>query len=239
MNPEQASYPKKDLRRRMYWGVAILIIGAFAFRIWSVGRQSSLPTTREELVRDPFRGLVMKDSWDEATRGVMENKLADMRKMHADKPSIWETWIGIGNLRSLFGDYAGAISAYEQSLAITGNNILGYRNIAMVYENDLRDYTKAADAYRKAIQNSAYEPDMYNALALLLANRLDNRAEAEQTYILGLQRTGGDPTLFRGLIRLYKEIGDRAKEKQTAQMFIARYPDKAVDLKTEFKDALK
>ena len=128
----------------------------------------------------------------EATRAVMQTKIDNTKVMYQDKPDIWETWIAIGNLKVLLGDYEGAIAAYRESISLQSNNILGYRNIAEVYKNNLRDYEKAQEFYGLAIEVNPLDPESYIAKALIEEFQLNDIESAERTYLAGLAKTGNN-----------------------------------------------
>jgi len=176
---------------------------------------------------------------DTATAQVMQKEIDQVRKIYREKPNDWETWIAIGNLKAnTMEDYAGAIEAYQKSLAITPSNVLGYRNIAEVYNQHLHDYDKAATYYRLAIKNNLLNPEMYIALAQVQYYRFNQPAEAEKTLLDGLKQTGNNSDIRVRLIYLYRDTKNTAKYKLSARELIKAYPNNTL-YRQSFADALR
>lgn len=174
----------------------------------SVGKESS----------NPFENIVIPESFDEATREVIQEKIDNTKIMYDDKPDIWETWINIGNLKVLVEDYQGAIDAYRKSIQLQSNNILGYRNIAEVYKNNLKDYEKAKEYYRLAIEINPKDIELYIALALVEEFKLEDYAAAEETYLNGLKNTNNDFSLLHRILTFYKNRGELEKADEIQRM---------------------
>ncbi len=176
-------------------------------------------------IADPFVGIVIPEEFDEATRAVVQQNIDQTIAMYNESPDIWETWIAIGNLRSLLKDYEGAISAYRQSIVLQSNNVLGYRNMAEIYRVNLQDYIKAEEYYKLAIENNFSDYELYISLALLQHNKLNNIEKAESTYLEGLMKTSNNSDIMIRLIRFYKTTGQQEKFEQRAKQLLELYPD--------------
>lgn len=185
---------------------------------------------------DPFANLTIPAGIDENTKKVYQEKIDQTKEMYKNDPNIWETWIGIGNLKRMLKDYDGAISAYQHSVTIQSNNILGYPNIAHVYEEDLQDYQKAVNYYRLALNNRFDDPDLYIQLGNVLYRRLYQNAEAEKVYLDGLQKTRIHPDVVYQLIVFYKETGNREKYEEYVRLARKGYPNETRFSKEVFKD---
>jgi tetratricopeptide (TPR) repeat protein len=202
--------------------VALLLAGWQGWMFFEQKRESaSLKGTK-----DPLAGLMIPEKYasDTATKKVIDDKIAAVKTRYAEQPNVWETWIAIGNLRALLEDFPGAIDAYKQSIAIQGNNILGYRNIAEVYNQHLHDYDAAAEYYRLAIENNFADAELYTALAFVEYKHRGNAEEAEKIYIQGLRSTGFANEILVALIQFYKDMGNAEKYAENARLLIQRNP---------------
>ncbi len=205
--------------------LVIILAGGVAFYFnkdkWMPHNNNSL----QDITADPFADIVIPDKFDEATKAVIQEKIDKTKEMYNDKPDIWETWIAIGNLRAVVEDYQGAIDAYRQSIIIQSNNILGYKNIAEIYRNNLKDYEKAKEYYGLAIENNFADPDLYIALALVQQYKLNDIEGAEQTYLDGLEHTRNNFEILNRLITFYQTTGNTEKLNETKQKLKELYPN--------------
>ena len=180
-----------------------------------------------DAVINPFENLVIPEDVAEATRAVMQTKIDNTKVMYQDKPDIWETWIAIGNLKVLLGDYEGAIAAYRESISLQSNNILGYRNIAEVYKNNLRDYEKAQEFYGLAIEVNPLDPESYIAKALIEEFQLNDIESAERAYLAGLAKTGNNFEILNRALTFYQRNNNSQRAKEIQAKINELYPDSA------------
>lgn len=208
--------------------LAASIIGLAVWQGWLFFRGRSIKA-QKNINSDPFAGLTIPEKYnrDPDVKAVVEAQLAGTIKMYKQKPNIWETWIAIGNIKRQLSDFNGAIAAYQRSIEMQGNNILGERNIAEVYDTDLKDYEKAAAHYRAALNNDFTDIGLYKSLAFLEFKKLGNNEEAEKTYIQGLQKTGFNSELLLALIDFYKATGNTEKYKENSALLLEQHPDNA------------
>ncbi len=184
-------------------------------------------TAEVSVATDPFANIVIPDVYatDPATKQVIQNKIDLTKKLYMDKPNIWETWIAIGNLKSLLQDYPGAVVAYQKSLDITGNNLLGNRNIAMIYDQNIHDYAKAEVYYRAAIKSDPTASDLYIALAEMEYQRLQRPDRAESVFLDGLAQTSNNPELWSHMIAFYQATGNTTKYAAAVRALVQAYPN--------------
>lgn len=185
---------------------------------------------KKDNIGDPFANMAIPEEFDEATRAVAQKKIDLTKEAYLERPNIWETWIGIGNLKVLLKDYQGAIDAYRQSLILQSNNILGYRGIAEVYNKNLEDFEKAEEYYKLAIENNPVDPEIYISLALVQDFRLNNPEAAENTYLNGLNRTDNHSSILNRLINFYKKKGDAEKQKKFENILQEKILNDQVDV---------
>ena len=173
---------------------------------------------------NPLVDLQIPDSLDEATKNVYQAKVDKTKKLYEESPEAWETWIAIGNLHVLFRDYEKGIASYRQSINLQSDNILGYRNIAEVYRNNLKDYEKAVEYYRLAIDNTPSDPDNFIKL-IQLYRLLDQPEKAEAEFGWAMGATNNNPDVLIAIIRFYKDVGNTEKYEESARLLLELYPD--------------
>ena len=178
-----------------------------------------------QTTENPFENLSIPEEMDEATKAVMQVKIDNTKVMYNEKPDIWETWIAIGNLKVILRDYEGAIDAFRQSVILQSNNILGYRNMAEVYKNNLKDYESAKEYYRLAIELNPGDPELYIALALIEEYQLKDLASAEETYLNGLNATHNSFEILNRALTFYKNNGNIDMAEEMQRRIKELYPD--------------
>lgn len=192
----------------------ILLFLAYYWYIQVNGSKETDKNAQEEMLRDPFAGVVVPDGTDPDTRVILEEKISLTKEMHGKMPNIWETWVAIGNLKSLLGDHKGALVAYQYSVALQPNNIVAERNIAALYANHLQDYEKAAAHYRTAIKNEVNNSELYSNLVNIEWKKLKNIKNAEAALEDGLNRTRRSYDLVSLAVEFYEGIGQAEKANQ-------------------------
>ena len=223
------------MKKYLFWpGVGVIV---FALVVLAVVWRPGAPAAPYSGKVDPFAGLVYPSGLDADTRAVMEEKVSSTKAMYERDPDIWETWIAIGNLRQLLGDRRGAIAAYEQSLKLQENNVLGNRNMAEVYVQ-LGDYEKAARNFELAIGRNFADPDLYLKLALLYEQKLNRPDLAEVTYRQGLNYAAQNREYLSSLAAFYKQQGKWEQYREYARELVQAYPEDG-SLKEVYRDALE
>ena len=204
--------------------VLILLIGAGILAAKQfIGDQA--PPGGVDHNRDPFANIKAPDGLDPLVAARYEGEIAGTKKLYEEKPDIWETWIGIGNLKNLLEDYDGAIAAYQKSLEITPNNILGYRNLAEVYRQGLKDNQTAATYYQLAIKQNFADIELYLELAQIYHKQLNQPDKALAVYEDARTRWPTKPDILTTLINFYKDTGNKDKYAETVQLLRQTYPD--------------
>lgn len=176
-------------------------------------------------VEDPFQYAVIPGALDEATRARFGETLSLTKKaFEEDGPGEWETWVAIGNMYSMFGDYERAILSFKKSHEVHPN-ILGQRNIAETYRLNLQDYEQAAIYYPRALGEAPGDAGLYITFARMLQKQLNNPSEAEEVLSNGLRRIPKHPDILIALINLYKDTGNEAPYKEAVRILLETYPN--------------
>ncbi len=171
----------------------------------------------------PFEHIVIPEKHDAASRAVIEQNIEKTKELFATTPDTWETWVAIGNMYLQLEDYVRAITAYEISSDVQ-QNFIGIRNIAQVYEMNLRDYTKAEAVYRDAINANLLLVQNYVDLGRMLYKKLDRTGDAEDVFRDGLVNTPAYPDMLLQLIQLYQHTGDDDALREVVTLLLERFP---------------
>lgn len=224
-------------RSQLVW-IIILVLIAVAVTGWLIVKQSGGEDADKTTVDhnlDPFANVRLPEGIDPLVAARYEQEIAGTKKDYEEQPDIWETWIGIGNLKNLLADYEGAIAAYQKSLEITPNNILGYRNIAEVYRQGLNDYEKAVAYYQLALQQNFADIELYLELAQIYHKQLNQPEKALEVYESALARWPTKPDVLTALINFYKDTGATDKYAETVRLLRQSYPDNEL-YRSSYKD---
>lgn len=215
-----------QISRKQLVGIILLALIALAVAGWLIVKQSGGKDAAKTPVDhnlDPFANVRVPDGLDPLVAARYEQEIAGTKKDYETQPDIWETWIGIGNLKNLLADYEGAIAAYQKSLQITPNNILGYRNIAEVYRQGLKDYEKAAAYYQLALKQNFADIELYLELAQIYHKQLQAPEKALEVYESARARWPDKPDILTALINFYKDTGDTDRYRETVRLLRQTY----------------
>lgn len=201
---------KQQKIRLLFIILGVLFIGGFGYG-WKVYQDKR---GVESVVTDPFAGVEVPAGLDDATRAVYEEKIQLTKEMYQKQPEIWETWIAIGNLKSLLKDQDGALAAYQHSVALQPNNLVGERNIAALYSEHFHDYERAAIHYRAAIRNEVNNVELYTNLIMIEWKQLNDLASAESTLQTGLLKTRYHYDMVRLAGEYYRGTGNITKAEE-------------------------
>ena len=150
-----------------------------------------------------------------------------------------ETWIGLGALRKIAGDYSGAASAWEYASLLSPKNATSFNNLGDLYMNYLHNYPLAEKNYLTAISNQSTNPAYYSALATMYTSLYKKGTGADEAILLkGIKANPKSIDLQVLLARLYTHEGKTAQAKASYQAAITNAtsqnkPDIATQIKAE------
>jgi tetratricopeptide (TPR) repeat protein len=155
----------------------------------------------------------------------LDGKIENAKKLFQEKPNDNYTWITLGNMYEFAHDYERAIYAYNKSSEIQPNDFIGKINVAIIYEQNIKDYGKAAEYYQKTLDVSPPSFQPYDDAAQFYWHRLNKPEEAEKIYLSALENLMSQQESLVALVSYYKEIGNTEKLKEYAAKLIANFPD--------------
>ena len=150
-----------------------------------------------------------------------------------------ETWIGLGTLRKIAGDYAGAASAWEYASLLSSKNVTSFNNLGDLYMNYLHNYSLAEKNYLTAVANDPTGTGYYATLATMYENFYKKGTGADEAILIkGIKANPKSIDLQVLLARLYTHEGKTAQAKATYQAAITNAtsqgkPEIATQLRTE------
>lgn len=215
-------------RQRLYiFAVIAAVVALLGYQGYQYARPGQGDNSQASSINDsdPFADMSLPSGLDQATEAAMQYHIDTAKAIYAKTPGAWEAWIAIGNAYRLVKDYDRAILAYQKSLELQANNILGHRNLAEVYNMDLKDYEKAVAHYRLAIDNQFGDPELYITLAQVYGRKMNEPEKAEQVYIEGYRSTGFNARVLVELIEFYKYTDNDEKYRENVRLLLEQNPD--------------
>ena len=133
-----------------------------------------------------------------------------------------ESWINLGTVRKMAGDYTGAEQAWIFVTKAAPTNPIAYNNLGDLYENFLKNYPKAEAAYLNAIKVSPKDESPYLNLYTMYANQYKQDSTAAMDILLkGISAVPDSVNLHIQLARYYKAKGDATDAKAQYDAAIA------------------
>lgn len=152
------------------------------------------------------------------------NSLA--RKLAANSADT-KSWIDLGMVRKLAGDYRGAESAWIFVTKISPEDSRAYANLGNLYGTHLKDYRRAEAAYLASIKLNPLDETSYLNLHAIYKDFYKKETSATEDILKrGIAELPHSVNLHVALARYYKEKGDT--EKASIQYVAAVAAAKAV-----------
>jgi Tfp pilus assembly protein PilF len=129
-------------------------------------------------------------------------------KLTADSLDL-ESWVNLGVVRKMGGDYAGAEKAWLFVTQAAPNNPLAYANLGDLYQNFIKNYPKAEKNYLTEIKLSPKDEGAYLNLYTMYANQYkQGTSAAEDILKKGIAALPDSVALHVQLARFYKAKND-------------------------------
>jgi hypothetical protein len=149
------------------------------------------------------------------------------------------SWIDLGAMRKMAGDYRGAETAWLFVTKTAPRNTIAFSNLADLYMNFLKDYPQAETMYKKVIALDPAQIEPYVSLATLYGNLYKTGTSAAEDILKkGIAAHPDSADLHVLLARMYAKAGRAAEAKVQYQAAISAAQkqgstDLAAQLKTE------
>ncbi len=111
-------------------------------------------------VPDYTKPIVFSANLDANTKAAIEAQFEQVTSAIAKTPADFDSWIRLGTLRKIAGDYQGAAEDWQYMADVYGGSTVPHMNLADLYENFLKDYPKAEVQFKEAIK---IKPDYVEA----------------------------------------------------------------------------
>jgi Flp pilus assembly protein TadD len=132
------------------------------------------------------------------------------------------SWINLGTVRKMAGDYTGAEQAWTFVTKAAPTNSIAYNNLGDLYANFIKNYPKAEQAYLTAIKISPNDEAPYINLYQMYTNFYKKGTSAAEDILKkGIVAVPDSTSLHVELARYYKSKGDSADAKTQYDAAIA------------------
>ncbi|MBI2610173.1 hypothetical protein HYW53_03275 [Candidatus Giovannonibacteria bacterium] len=147
-------------------------------------------------------------------RKKQEDNFKELLDKIEKNPDSLDLWVGLGLIKNVFEDYAGARDVWEYASVIRPANAVSFNNLGGLYWHYFKDYPKAEENYRKAISNMPENPGLYKDLSDMYKYSYREKAGlADDVLLEALQKNPGNVQVLIWLGDYYKTT-DKAKARQ-------------------------
>ncbi len=229
------------IMKRLF-GIAIMVIilatgGFFAWQKGWLGRSSAEEeiTLREDLPLAPADYKSLNE--DPVITAEIPTDIAekyregfrDILKTIEEHPDSFGAGFDFGAIKSVFGDYKGAESAWLYATEISPLQARSLMNLGDLYRNKFKDYKKAEWAYIAAIErnDASLDPVMlYREFASFYRNSYTEKKELAISVLeQGLQVGSEDNSELLALAGMWAwEDGDFSKAEYFYEQFLLQNP---------------
>lgn len=172
----------------------------------------------------------------EEARRRQEDAFKDALARIEKRPDDPDVWIQLGGIKKMFGDYQGAIAAWNYVAMVRPKDATGYNNLGDLYWHYLRDFVKAEASYKKAIENFPENLGLYKDLSDLYRFDYKEKAHlADDTLLKALKVSPKSITALAWLGGYYRDTGDKQKAREYFQRALDLDPGNT-PIQTELKE---
>ena len=190
-----------------------------------------LPVTDSGVVAPDYQApLVFSSSVSADARAELQKEFAAAEATLKTNATDFASWIALGSLRKMAGDYAGAAADWEYASAIYPTNVVSFSNLGDLYENYLKNYPKAVAAYQKEIVNNPADEDSYRTIFGMYTTVYPQAAPAPENILkAGITNVPKAIDLYVLLARYYASRSDTtdARAEYTAAIAQAQSQNNA------------
>ncbi len=151
----------------------------------------------------------------EEGRTRQENAFKDALARIEKRPDDPDVWIQLGGIKKMFGDYGGAIAAWNYVGLIRPKDATAYNNLGDLYWHYLRDFPNAEASYKKAIENFSENLGFYKDLSDLYRFDYKEKAHlADDVLLDALKVSPKSVSVLAWLGGYYRDTGDKQKARE-------------------------
>lgn len=173
-----------------------------------------IPKTNWDAVVAPDykTAIAYSSSTTESVRTQLESSFTALQKQFATDPKNFRSWVTLGALHKMGGDYSFAASVWEYLTKVAPVSPTPFYNLGDLYQNSLHDYAKAELAYLQAMKLLPTDTNTYRSLFVMYENQYKtNTNAAEEILKKGIAANPKAYDLQVMLARYYKEHGRTAE----------------------------
>ena len=149
------------------------------------------------------------------------------------------SWIDLGTLRKIGGDYKGAEVIWQFVTRAAPDNSIAFENLGDLYQNFLKDYPKAETSFLAAIRVNAGDTNPYRSLFVLYSTVYKTGTSAAEDILKKGIAMNADALDFKVILARYYRDAGRAADARAAYDAAITAADKtghtqlSADLKAE------
>lgn len=172
----------------------------------------------------------------EEMRKRQEEAFKDALARIDKRPDDPDVWVQLGGIKKMFGDYQGAIAAWNYAGLIRPKDATAYNNLGDLYWHYLRDFPNAEASYKKAIENFPENLGFYKDLSDLYRFDYKEKAHlADDTLLDALEESPKNIAVLAWLGGYYRDTGDRQKAREYFQRALTIDPSNTA-IQAELKE---
>lgn len=182
------------------------------------------------------REIVIPDFYPPSAAMNMREKIALARGEIENDPSLFESWLILGNLYNDIHDWEGAIEIYEFLNETSPENSITFVNAGNLYHLHLKDFPKAETNFRQAIINNPTNQIAYSSFhELYKYSYKQDSTLAVDILKEGLAALPGNVNFVIQIATYYRDTGDT----ENARIYYIEAKEQALkDGNTELSDLI-
>ncbi len=181
--------------------------------------------------RDPVEIRPVPEEVKLFTEAQKEKLYADIRahaRVVADDPDTLFSWIQLGNLKKMIGDFEGARDAWEYASLIRPSNSVSFANLGELYWRYTPNYPMAEKNFLTSIKNKPDDSDTYISLSGLYSYSYAEKEHlADDVLLEGIAANSKDVNLLKSLANLYERQKEYVKAIEWWQKVLEKEPGNA------------
>lgn len=206
--------------------LVLLVVTAGAIYYFSVRKETELH--KEFNHRDLIVFEVKDTNLPQSRQEEYFQRFLKIREVLRKYPDAFDTWLELGGLHKLIGNYEMAEKTWIYAGEIRPQNSPSFANLGDLYTNFLKDYPKAEAAFLVAIENSegeAFNINYTRQLFELYFYHLEDNQKSEKFLLERLAKYPDDSELISLLAFLYSRTDQVEKAVEYYEKLLVLDPN--------------
>jgi tetratricopeptide (TPR) repeat protein len=220
--------------------VLILVIGT-GFFIWFdfkgikrdnsdfSGGNDNIPAKdiiSKEDIPDLSRPIIITADLSEDAKQMARKNIEDSITELKMDYTLFNSWMKLGVLRKMIGDYEGAKEAWEFAGMLAPKNAVSFNNLGELYWHYFFDFQKAENNFLRAIRNDPKKVFIYiNLSELYRFSYKEKFDQADDILLAGLDNNPGNLNLLKTLANYYSDTDNKNEARKYYDIILELYPE--------------